>query len=223
MTARGRLMSWSFELDRIARLLAIVREELAFRLLTQGDWLELGRSLYGRSEKYSFGSQHNEAGLFEFERAAIEQAFPPPPASIVVGGCGGGRELFALLERGYRIAAAYDPVAAFIDSLRSDPRLIDSKDRVCVGAHQEIESLAPIARLRQHGNRIDAVVVGWGSYTHIMGTKTRVEFLRSLRAACPCGPVLVSFHVGADNEALRPRRFRAKLRRILRTSEAMVE
>jgi len=138
MTARARLMSWSFELDRIARVLAIAREELAFRFLAEDDWLEVGRSLYGRADKYSRGSAHNESGLFAFERAAIEEAFPPPPASILVGACGGGRELFALIERGYRIAAAYDPVATFIEALRQDPRLFDVKDRLCVGTHQAV-------------------------------------------------------------------------------------
>jgi len=90
MISRGRLIGWSFELDRIARVLAIAREELAFRVLAEEDWLELGRSMYGRSAKYSLGSAHNESGLFAFERAAIDEAFPPPPASILIGGCGGG-------------------------------------------------------------------------------------------------------------------------------------
>jgi SAM-dependent methyltransferase len=223
MTARARLLSWSVELDRVARVLSIAREELAFRYFTESDWLDLGRLLYGSAPKYSRGSEHNESGLFAFEHSAIEEAFPPPPAAILVGGCGGGRELFALVERGYRIAAAYDPVAPFIAALRSDPRLSESKDRLCIGVHQAIESLAPIADLRRSGKPIDAVVVGWGSYTHIWGTRARVEFLRSLRALCPHGPVLLSFFVGMDNEAVRPHRFRSRLRRILGTTDAMVE
>ena len=223
MTPRVRMMSWSFELDRIARVLAIAREELAFRFLAAEDWVELGQAMYGRAAKYARGSKHNESGLFAFELDAIEQAFPPPPAAILVGACGGGRELFALLERGYRIAAAYDPVTAFIAALRSDPRLIESKDRLCVGTHQAVSSMPPIADLRRRGQSIDAVVVGWGSYTHILGSKARVEFLRSLRALCPRGPVLVSFFVGTGSEAERPHRFRSKLRRILGTTETMLE
>ena len=223
MTARVRLLSWSFELDRIARVLAIAREELAFRFLASEDWLELGQSLYGRSAKYARGSKHNEGGLFAFESVAIAEAFPPPPAAILIGACGGGRELFALLERGYRIAAAYDPVAPFIEALRNDPRLSESKDRLCVGAHQSIETLMPIAELRQRAELVDAAVVGWASYTHLLGMEARVRFLRSLRQLCPRGPVLVSFFVGMGDEAERPRRFRSKLRRILGTTDAMVE
>lgn len=223
MSSRARLMSWSFEIDRIARVLAITREELAFRILSEKDWLALGRSMYGRSVKYSLGAEHNESGLFAFERDAIDAAFPPPPASILVGGCGGGRELFALAERGYRIAAAYDPVASFIDALQKDPRLFDVKDRLCVGVHQTIEGMAPIAELRQRRTLVDAVIVGWGSYTHILKAERRVEFLRSLRAVCPLGPVLLSFFVGMGREDERPGRFRSKLRRLLGTTGAMVE
>jgi hypothetical protein len=223
MIWRGRLIGWSFELDRIARVLAIVREEVAFRILGDKDWSELGRSMYSRAAKYSPGSAHNESGLFAFERDAIEGAFPPPPASIIVGACGGGRELFALVERGYRIAAAYDPVAIFIEALRNDPRLFESKDRISVGSHQAIDSITAIAELRHDEKPVDAVIVGWGSYAHIMGAERRVEFLRSLRERCPRGPVLLSFFVEMGSEAERPRRWRSKLRRLLGTTDAMVE
>jgi len=223
MTIRARMLRWSFELDRIARVLAIAREEVAFRFLTERDWLDLGRSLYGRSGKYSRGSAHNESGLFAFERHAIEEAFPPPPASLLVAACGGGRELFALIERGYRIAAAYDPVAPFIAALRADPRLFHCRDRLCVGSHQSVESLPPLAELPRDGTPIDAVVVGWVSYTHLLGAARRIEFLRALRTLCPRGPVLLSFFVEGAGEAERPRILRSRLRRILATTGAMVE
>ena len=223
MISRGRLIGASFQLDRIARVLAIAREELAFRILREDDWLDISRSMYGSAAKYSLGSEHNESGLFAFERGAIEAAFPPPPASILVGACGGGRELFALVERGYRVAAAYDPVPTFIEALRNDPRLAECRDRICLGSHQGIGSIPPITELRQLGNAVDAVIVGWGSYTHILRAERRVELLRSLRALCPRGPLLVSFFVGMGTEAERPSRLRSKLRRLLKTTDAMVE
>ncbi|HYQ03674.1 MAG TPA: hypothetical protein VER96_33605 [Polyangiaceae bacterium] len=223
MTLRSRLFSWSFELDRAARVLAILREELAFRTLTERDWLDLGQSLYTQEPKYSQGSDHNQSGLFAFEREAIELAFPPPPAAILVGGCGGGREIFGLLERGYRIAAAYDPVKEFIDALREDPRLFEMRERLCVGAHQTVDSLAPVRKLCETGAPVDAVLVGWTSYTHVRGAKRRVEFLRSVRALCPSGPLLLSFHAAMADESERPARLRTRLRRVLGTSRSMAE
>ena len=67
------------------------------------------------------------------------------------------------------------------------------------------------------------MIVGWTSYTHIWGTERRVEFLRSLRMLCPHGPVLLSFFIDVGDEAERPRRLRSKLRRLLGTTDAMVE
>jgi len=216
-------MNWSFELDRVARGLAILREELAFRTFTEQDWLDLGRSLYGQATHYSRGSVHNESGLFAFERESIELAFPSPPAAILVGACGGGREIFGLLQRGYCIAAAYDPVESFIAALREDPRLIEIRDRLCVGTHQSVQSLPALGQLSRTGTRIDAVVVGWGSYTHLRGAKRRVEFLRSLRALCPTGPVLLSFFAEMGSEPERVTRLRARLRRLMGTTDSMVE
>jgi hypothetical protein len=222
--SRARLISWTFELDRVARALAIAREELMFRLLDEDSWLEVGRRLYGRSSKYRDESAHNESGLFEFERLAIERSFPPPPASILVGACGGGRELFGLVERGYRIASAYDPVAPFIEALRRDPRLLEAKDRLCVGTHQALDSISPVSDQHSETGRVDAVIVGWESYTHLLRAARRVRFLRSLRSLCPHGPVLLSFFVASGStEGERPHRLRSNLRKLLGTDDSMFE
>jgi hypothetical protein len=195
-----------------------------FRLLDEDGWLDLSRRLYSRSTKYADGSAHNESGLFEFERIAIERSFPPPPASILVGACGGGRELFGLVELGYRIASAYDPVAAFIEALRCDPRLLEAKDRLYVGTHQALDSIGPVSDEHSGTGRVDAVIVGWGSYTHLLRAARRVRFLRSLRSQCPHGPVLLSFFVASDmQEGERPHRLRSNLRRLLGTDDSMFE
>ena len=71
---------------------------------------------------------------------------------------------------------------------------------------------------------VDAVLVGWGSYTHLLRTARRVRFLESLRGICPGGPVLLSFFVASDGvEGERPSRFRSNLRSWLGTGNSLVE
>lgn len=73
-------------------------------------------------------------------------------------------------------------------------------------------------------DQVDAVLVGWGSYTHLLRTARRVRFLESLRAICPGGPVLLSFFVaGGAVEGERPSRLRSNLRAWLGTSDSLVE
>jgi hypothetical protein len=221
---RPRLFSHTFDLDRAARVLSIVREELAFRLLDEDGWLELSRRMYERSNKYQDGSAHNESGLFAFERHALERFFPAPPASLLVGACGGGREIFGLLALGYRIAAAYDPVDHFIHALRRDPRLADTRGSLCVGPHQGVATMPITSDLHRRRVQVEGVIVGWASYTHLLRAERRIQFLRSIRSICPRGPVLLSFFVDeGTTEDERPRRLRANVRRWLRTTPSQVE
>ena len=53
---------------------------------------------------------------FRGRKRCFERYFPPPPAHILVGGAGGGREAFALLERGYRVTA-FEPSEALAASM----------------------------------------------------------------------------------------------------------
>jgi hypothetical protein len=134
--------------------------------------------------------QWNVRGLFDWERAAIEEHFPSS-GRIVVTGAGGGREVLALLKQGYD-AVGYEP----------HPRLVRAG--------------AALLERRGHGQRLfvsrrdafpaevgvcDAIIVGWGSYTMMPGRRQRIEFLRGARACLPVdGPILVSFYVREGGE-----------------------
>jgi hypothetical protein len=167
-------------------------------------------SLDGRTFSYT-GSDHNLGGLHDWEAAAIGAHFAPG-SRVVVTGAGAGREVIALLERGFD-AVGYEPNAALVAAgaallaERGQPGRLHACER---------DVFPPDA------SRCDALVVGWGSYMLIPGRARRLAFLRAARAALPDGaPLLCSFFVrppGALYFSLVARS--ANLTRRLRRSEA---
>ncbi len=151
------------------------------------------RERVGSGAAYRYDDDRwNLRGLSDWERAAIEQHFPSS-GRIVVTGAGGGREVLALLERGYD-AVGFEP----------HPRLVQAG--------------AALLERRGHAHRLmvsrrdafpaevgacDAIIVGWGSYSLMSGRRRRVEFLRGARACLPVdGPILVSFLARQGGERL---------------------
>ena len=55
---------------------------------------------YGTNTSYRPDLADFRRYLFPWEEQVIERLFPPPPARILIGGAGGGREVFALARRG---------------------------------------------------------------------------------------------------------------------------
>ena len=153
----------------------------ALRLADADDAAALTAWSYGRSHNYG-ARWHQEMGLFDFERDAFERYLPQSPASVLVVGCGGGRELVALAELGHRIAGL-DPVAGLVQAATT---------RLPSGTLLETAALADLARPALLPGPFDAVVVGWGAWGHVLRRRDRVSGLRSLRARGD-GPVLLSW------------------------------
>jgi hypothetical protein len=129
--------------------------------------------------------------LFEIESVLFAKHLPPPPARILVGACGSGREAVALAAQGYRIDA-FDPAQGC--AAESRRRL---GGRACV-RRLSYEQLSAIVLdggdadpLRQ--DRFDAVVLGCGSLSHVLDEREQRRLLRALHALCPSGPILASF------------------------------
>lgn len=139
----------------------------------------------GRSFSYR-DEQHNLSGLRDWEAAAIDAHFPAG-GRVVVTGAGGGREVIALLERGFD-AIGYEPNGALVDAgtelLR---RLGHDDDRLRRSERDAFPADAPAC---------DAVVIGWGAYMLIPSRRRRLALLRAARAVLPDGaPILCSFFV----------------------------
>ena len=71
---------------------------------------------------------------------------------------------------------------------------------------------------------VDAVLIGWGSYTHLLRTARRVRFLESPSRHLPRWARSAQFFARGDAvEGESPSRLRSNLRAWLRTSDLLVE
>lgn len=140
--------------------------------------------LEGRTFTYA-DEQYNLGGLQAWEAAAIDAHFPPG-TRVLVTGAGGGREVIALLERGFD-AVGYEPNA---DLAAAGAALLRKH------GHGERLSACERDAFPAAASSCDALVVGWGSYMLIPGRARRVAFLRAGRQVMPEGaPLLCSFFV----------------------------
>ena len=135
------------------------------------------------------GPKSSNRGLFKWEEEAIKDFFPQPPARILVGAAGAGREMLALNSFGYCVSG-FEPILISANHAK----LIIPKDKLLAfnvakyedlvrGDLKEIESYAPY----------DAIILGWGSITHVLDTKMRKLILQKVRNLCPRGPILLSW------------------------------
>src|SRR4029079_4693901 len=64
------------------------------------------------------------------------------------------------------------------------------------------------------GPPFDAVVLGWGSFSHVMPRAARLALLRALRALAPKAPVLLSFALEPGPASKGKGRVRSALQRL---------
>lgn len=142
-----------------------------------------------------------DKGLFDWEVEWFANDLPKSPAKILTGGSGNGREVKALLKMGYSVVA-FDPAKTAVNAARQE-----IVDKNCLGyfvgsyedlaldipggsdLHNNVQSFAPY----------DAVILGWGSFTHLSDRQTRISLIKKMAELCPHGPVLLSFWLRDDN------------------------
>jgi hypothetical protein len=170
-------------------------------------------AVYDREPTYSPGGARFKAGLFEWERRAITSGVFPATGRIVIGGAGGGREVLALAELGYCVAA-FEPAEALVTSAKP---AIEASDRcqLIVGTYSDLVRVArgePSPLTGMLRPPIDGVVLGWGSVSHVLDHAGRLDLLQAVRTLAPVAPVLMSY-VGRASEDVG--RTRALLRRFM--------
>ncbi len=179
-----------------------VRDELLLAWIRQEDRAGLTAAVYAEQQTYLPGGHRFQSGLFPWERKALDSPLFPRSGRVLVGAAGAGRELVALQERGFSVVA-FDPCAPFADAARgvADP----AKSTVIHASYADLVAAAegrcgPLAAAIA-GPPFDAVVLGWGSLSHVLPSSERTSLLRAVHTLAPAAPVLTSFAIEVDSSA----------------------
>jgi hypothetical protein len=183
-------------LDRIYRRLNRLRELAVVTFASDYALAKFNDRTYREASRYLPSSTGYVSGLYPWEEQALQQHFPPPPAHILVGGAGSGREPFALSDLGYRVTA-FEPVLSLVDAMQQQGGTKEHVGVACyAGGYEEL----PYVISPTEGERIrlselgpfDAAIIGWGSFSHICDERQRRNTLRRF-GELTSGPILLSF------------------------------
>jgi hypothetical protein len=201
MTGRRglRLILASQALDGAYARLDRLRSRLVLALASDDTLERFNEWTYARAERYAPDSPGFQRQLYPWEDHVIATFFPRPPARLLVGGAGAGREALALAERGYEVVA-FEPVHPLATAM-ARVILADGKAgrvRALRGGYGDLPHLAGAddpSRVEVTGlGPFDAAIVGWGSFSHLRTEALRLHTLRAF-GALTAGPILVSFIV----------------------------
>lgn len=168
-------------------------------------------ALYDRSHTPRPGT----AGLREWEADWYSAALPEAPAKILVAAAGGGREVHALREAGYHVDAFEPSPAAFrqlADNAAHSTSIVSGAtyeawvEAVHSARHgaDSVDASGPIAHIA--ATTYDAVILGWGSLSHIMSARQRAAIWAAADLTTG-GPILASFYMQHRHVAGRGERF----------------
>ena len=146
--------------------------------------------------------------LSAWEETWFARQLPAPPARILVCGAGSGREVMPLVTRGYEVDA-FEPTAKLATELR---RVHGTHGLVVTCSLQEFAA-ATAAATPITNQTYAAVLLGWGSLTHILDADDRLSVMRAIDRRCPVGPILASFYLRRPES--RPERFGQFIGRIM--------
>lgn len=207
----ARIIWASTALDRAYRAFDRARGEVVLALATDRVLDGCNDLIYGTMPLYRADAPTFRPCLFNWEQRAVERFFPPPPARVLIGGVGGGREAFALAELGYEVVA-FDPSRQLVDTMLTRCGEV-SRIVPLIGGYAELPNLRDARTgvgvdLSTFGH-FDAGILGWASYSHLRSEAEREHTLTEFQNRVQ-GPVLVSFfHDGSNaDKAPKPRRLR---------------
>jgi hypothetical protein len=176
-------------------------ERMLCRWVAPSDRTALTIAIYQQQTMYQAGQPFFSRGLFEWERQLFHHPYFPRTGDILVPAAGGGRELSWFLDRGYAVAG-FDPAPA----LASSWNLAHPNHPMFVASYADLSQMlqsksGPLSSLSTRS--FDAIVLGWGSLSHIIEEEERRRLFLSLRRQYPKAVVAVSFLSSCDKDASR--------------------
>jgi SAM-dependent methyltransferase len=149
---------------------------------------ELSIALYDEA----FNPDNDFPGLYPWENTWLARRLPPPPARLLVGAAGSGREAVALEGLGYTVIALEPSKRAAAHCERQ----LQGESTVIRGSYRELIAVVldgVSSRLTlTPSDRFDAIVLGWGSFGHVLRERDRFRLLKACAILCPDGPILLS-------------------------------
>lgn len=166
---------------------------------------ELTVRLYDRA-----AGQYSGQSVQDWENAMFDRWLPPAPAHILVTAAGSGREARALIARGHAVDAL-EPTPGMAATCAAVPGI----GMVVRATHKDLVAAVargggPATPLAER--RYDAVLVGWGSFTHVLSREGQVRLLTACDRLAPSGPILLSFFARGRDGRRRVRAFAAGTR-----------
>jgi hypothetical protein len=190
-----RAVRSSLLVDRGFRFFDRVRSKVVLAVANDSFYEAYNDIAYAGQSVYRAGNETFRSKLFPFEDRAIAQHFRGPPGAVLVGAAGGGREAFALADRGYQVVA-FEPARPLVASLAQGCG--DLQIEVFVGRYQELPMVQPLdgsvrdIDLRSR-DQFAATILGLGSFSHLRSDDECIKALRAV-GLLTCGPILLSYY-----------------------------
>jgi SAM-dependent methyltransferase len=207
----ARLIRASVLVDRCFSRYQQLRSLIVTALASDAVLQAYNDQAYSETPTYDAGKREFRESLFNWEKEFVDAVFPPPPARVLIGASGGGREAFQLADRGYQVVA-FDPSEGLLRSMIQRAAQTGARVESLLGRYEDL----PVLRLEGTNQsvdlrrlpRFDASILGWSSFSHIRASRDRVATLKNF-AAVTDGPVVFSFfrRRGDPQRMLRLRRF----------------
>lgn len=194
------LLAASRGLTHLFRVFEAVRDEVLIACVPPDKRDAVTAAAYSRAREFLPKGAVFEQGLFSWERALLARPEMPRHGRVLVAGAGGGREVKALVERGYEVFA-FEPAAELCEACRG---ILGhhSTDHVAQGTYRDlVRAVDGDGPLAGFAGPFDLVWLGWGSFSHITATDDHAAVLAAIKSLAPDAPVVSSFFLRRPTSA----------------------